>query len=292
MDWLTGAFQNLPAAATSPLALVAYLMAVGGGVLLSFQLNRNASAQRALDSLPEKNRQARAREIIGRPIPSHITADEWLRHQRLAFLLAALGILCLTAVAVFAISVWRPPPTSPAEKNSSGQAAQTTANSEAGGPPASSELAPVLDDPIAAKSGARTKSAEVPAGEISKATEAVPPKKPSLCEKYKTKTRLEWRQKYLNDVYEFPTYYVGIEVLQWNTTEAQRDEILAFWRKAYPQVDFEIGIFFGQSGLEDTEKWVTKIATGLTEERAEEVKKFVQTCLKGRDFAFVAKRVP
>ncbi|HEX7884274.1 MAG TPA: ETEC_3214 domain-containing protein [Afipia sp.] len=104
MGWLTEAFQHIPEAATSPLALIAYLAALLVAAVLSMQIQRNRARQRLIQRLPRGERNARVREIIGKPIPQRFTGEQWLRHQRNVLLLAALALLAATAIIIFAIA--------------------------------------------------------------------------------------------------------------------------------------------------------------------------------------------
>lgn len=115
MGWVAGVLKFLPEAASSPLAFVAYVVAIAAAVIVAISYQRNVAQQKLIDSLPAQDRQNRAREIVGKPLPEDVTADQWLKGERQKLLFAGFCVVCLTVVCVFAISVWRSQPAGPTD---------------------------------------------------------------------------------------------------------------------------------------------------------------------------------
>ena len=113
MAWITQAFEHIPEAAGSPLALVAYLIAVISATILSIQGQRNRTHLRLIRDLPKDKREGGVSKIIGRPLPGKFTGEEWIRHRRNVLLLTSLGVLCVTGIIVFAIAAVTAPNAAP-----------------------------------------------------------------------------------------------------------------------------------------------------------------------------------
>jgi hypothetical protein len=99
----------LPAAATSPLAFVAYLAVLLAWVTITLQNRRINSLLRSIEKFPEKDRKdiiAREMNII---LPKNISAEQWLTERRqryvfIGFLILVVAILAIISIMVYTIS--------------------------------------------------------------------------------------------------------------------------------------------------------------------------------------------
>ena len=96
--------KSISAAATSPLALTAYLAAVLAWFLIASKVKRNKQLLDSLEKLPEKDRlKAFTLEIQGVKLSSGITPDQWLKSRIHQYLFASFITVCLVFVVVFSM---------------------------------------------------------------------------------------------------------------------------------------------------------------------------------------------
>jgi hypothetical protein len=111
---LSAFLKSLPAAASSPLALVAYVLTLLAATLLAMRVARNRNLLRRIDQIPADERRLTLQAEMDTVIPNEISAEEWvtLRTRRLYFSAFAIVCACITLVIVIALANGRPAPDS------------------------------------------------------------------------------------------------------------------------------------------------------------------------------------
>lgn len=103
-----GAFlKAIPAAAASPLALVAYLATVIAWTLVALRVNRFKILMERIDKLPEADRIEAIRIETGRVVPKGMTAEQYLRSRIQLFIFIGFLVLCATAAFVASMALIR-----------------------------------------------------------------------------------------------------------------------------------------------------------------------------------------
>lgn len=106
VSFLERALQSLPEAATSPLAFIAYIVTVAAWVWAVSRERQLRTLSKNIKEVPESQRPALVRQLLGDVIPASITASEWIQAKRqryyfLAFLAAIFLILCLAGLSAW-----------------------------------------------------------------------------------------------------------------------------------------------------------------------------------------------
>jgi hypothetical protein len=105
MDFLHQALSALPDAAKSPLALIAYVVAIIGSIAYGVLVVRNRNLLQRIESFPERDRLKALEAELGHVrITGGMSADQYLRHKRNQYLLMAFVVLCL-AIVLFVVAV-------------------------------------------------------------------------------------------------------------------------------------------------------------------------------------------
>ncbi|MGO6875412.1 hypothetical protein ACCS85_26765 [Rhizobium ruizarguesonis] len=106
MEFLTGALQAIPQAATSPYAFIAYLSAVLAWVAITYRVKRNETLLANIDKLPAEDRRlALEAEMGAAAVHGGISPADWLKQKRqFYYFLGFLAILAV-AVVVFVIAI-------------------------------------------------------------------------------------------------------------------------------------------------------------------------------------------
>ena len=99
----------IPAAAASPLALVAYVLALTAWFVIALRVKRNRQVLSMLKLIPATERvQLLVTEMGAAPSPASIDVESWLRARRHAYYLIAFIVGCVTVIVVVAIALWKP----------------------------------------------------------------------------------------------------------------------------------------------------------------------------------------
>jgi len=107
MDFLRTVFGAIPEAAKSPLALVAYTVALTAWLLVSLRVSRNRNLLLHLRDLPERDRLKALKAEMGHvEVKGGLTAEQYLRSQLFRYYLTAFLVLCLVLVLIIAISAY------------------------------------------------------------------------------------------------------------------------------------------------------------------------------------------
>ncbi|MGO7225877.1 hypothetical protein ACCT05_10660 [Rhizobium ruizarguesonis] len=106
MDFLAGALQAIPQAATSPFAFVSYVVAVLAWVAIAFRVRRNEVLMANIDKLEPKDRlKALEVEMGAAVVRGGIAPDDWLKQKRQLYYLLGFLALIAAAIVVFVIAV-------------------------------------------------------------------------------------------------------------------------------------------------------------------------------------------
>jgi hypothetical protein len=105
MEFITQALKALPSVASSPLALVAYIVAVGAWLLIALRVQRHKGLLTNLEKLPSRDRLAALKDEMGvTPLKEGLTAEQYLKSRIHLYYILAFGILCLTVVILFVVA--------------------------------------------------------------------------------------------------------------------------------------------------------------------------------------------
>lgn len=95
----------IPAAAVSPLALVAYLAALAAWTFIAYRVKRLAVVMKDIEKFPEDDRKAIViEEFRNARIPPELSAKQYLEEQRQLFVFRGFLALCATLVIVIGMS--------------------------------------------------------------------------------------------------------------------------------------------------------------------------------------------
>lgn len=101
-------FKYIPQAATSPLALTAYLLAVASYTWIAHRVVRNKNLLAALDKLPEKDRRPTLEAEMGHiKTPKGMTPEQYIQLTIRRNIIAAAVIFGILITVVFTIAVFR-----------------------------------------------------------------------------------------------------------------------------------------------------------------------------------------
>ena len=100
MDW-SNILKAIPAAASSPLALVAYGIAVGALVAVALSVTRQRNILKRLQNIPESNREQALRIAMGPTLKGGMTAPQWIRARIHLYFFLAFMIICFTGMVIF-----------------------------------------------------------------------------------------------------------------------------------------------------------------------------------------------
>lgn len=107
MEQISAFISAIPAAAASPLALVAYLATLVAWTLVAWRVNRFTVLMNSIDKLPEKDRIEAIRVETGRVVPKGMTAEQYLRSRIHSFILVGFFVLCATVAFVASMALIR-----------------------------------------------------------------------------------------------------------------------------------------------------------------------------------------
>jgi hypothetical protein len=93
-NFLISALKSLPAVATSPLALAAYLVTILAWFILGMKVNRHKALLDEIEKLPESDRYKAIREEISHPIPENISAEEYQKGRIHSYIFRGFLVLC------------------------------------------------------------------------------------------------------------------------------------------------------------------------------------------------------
>jgi hypothetical protein len=107
MDEFSAFLKAIPSAAASPLALVAYLAAVGAWLAIAWRLKIVQAVSVQLPHLPEEKRPDVILAALGQQVPPHLSAEQFLRGKRDFYVLIGFLAICVVVVVIAAISFSR-----------------------------------------------------------------------------------------------------------------------------------------------------------------------------------------
>jgi hypothetical protein len=105
VEFIRSALQALPSVATSPLALVAYLLVVAAWLIIALRVKRNKQLLKHLKDLPAKDRLQALRDEMGTiPLKEGFTPEQYLRSRRHLYYFVGFGMVCLLILIIFVVS--------------------------------------------------------------------------------------------------------------------------------------------------------------------------------------------
>jgi amino acid transporter len=104
MSFLQRALENLPQAAQSPYAFLAYLGAIIAWFIIALQVRRIKLLLEKIQNFPDEQKREIILAEMGRPVPPNLSPKEWLRLRRQSYLFYGFVILCIAVVIIFVIA--------------------------------------------------------------------------------------------------------------------------------------------------------------------------------------------
>ncbi len=104
MTFLQATLNAIPAAASSPLALIAYCISIVAWVIISYRVIRNKQLLQKIDKFPENERRIIVISEMGMP-PEGITVEAWIKSKTQTNILIGLTLILLTLAFVFFIAM-------------------------------------------------------------------------------------------------------------------------------------------------------------------------------------------
>lgn len=105
MDFLQQALRNLPQAARSTYAFIAYLAVIIAWVTIALQVNPLDSALKQIQDIPEDERRQHIETLLQRPVPPELSLERWLQSRRDSYYFYGFLVLCGAGIVVFGIAV-------------------------------------------------------------------------------------------------------------------------------------------------------------------------------------------
>ncbi|MBW3622730.1 MAG: hypothetical protein KY468_04895 [Armatimonadetes bacterium] len=106
MEWFKAVLQQLPTAATNPLAFVAYVAVVIAWVVVAVKVSTYKVLMSKLDHIPSEDRR-NVLEIQMGPMPEHISPKDYLELKKRQYLLFGFLTVCGAVVMLFAMATVR-----------------------------------------------------------------------------------------------------------------------------------------------------------------------------------------
>src|ERR1700724_1172501 len=101
-EFLKAAFSALPSAASSPLSLSAYVIAILAWLMIAWRVKRNKQVLTHLEKLPENERLTALELEMGMVhVQSGLTAEQWIKLKTQSYYFLGFAVICLTLVVVF-----------------------------------------------------------------------------------------------------------------------------------------------------------------------------------------------
>jgi hypothetical protein len=105
-DAISAFLSAVPSAAASPLAMIAYLATVAAWIVIAYRVKRFTVLMENIEKLPEVDRiKAIKAEFRNAKIPPRLTAKDYLRQQKQAYILYAFLALCAVIIVVFGMTI-------------------------------------------------------------------------------------------------------------------------------------------------------------------------------------------
>ena len=104
MGFLQRALENLPQAAQSSYAFLAYLGVIIAWVTIAWRVRRIKQVLKNIQSFPDEQKRDIILAEMQSPVPPNLSPEEWLKSRRHLYLLGAFVILCIAGVIIFAIA--------------------------------------------------------------------------------------------------------------------------------------------------------------------------------------------
>lgn len=100
--------NSIPAAATSEFALVAYAIAAILFIIAGAKLQMAKLTFARIELLPESERRRALEIATGNVLPTHVTADQWIRHERQKWTFLLIGAVLIALMTVVTIALVNP----------------------------------------------------------------------------------------------------------------------------------------------------------------------------------------
>ena len=108
MEELSAFLHAIPSAAASPLALVAYLAAIGAWTLIAWRVRRHSILLAHIHQLPEADRIRAVQMELGYvEIRKGLSAEQHLRSRIHTFLLIGFLAICVTVVVIAGMALYK-----------------------------------------------------------------------------------------------------------------------------------------------------------------------------------------
>jgi hypothetical protein len=104
-QFLKAAFSGLPAVASSPYALVAYLAVIAAWVVIAWRVKRNSNLLQSLGKLPPRDRlKALQAEMGSVQLASGLSPEQWLRSRVHLYYFLGFAVVILSFVILFVVA--------------------------------------------------------------------------------------------------------------------------------------------------------------------------------------------
>jgi hypothetical protein len=95
MNFLQDVLKNLPQAAQSPIAFLAYLGVIITWGIIAWRVKRNKQLLEKIRDFPDEQKLAVVTAEMGTPIPPNLSPEQWLRSRRQSYLFYGFVALCM-----------------------------------------------------------------------------------------------------------------------------------------------------------------------------------------------------
>jgi hypothetical protein len=106
MRFLELALKSLPEAATSPLAFIAYVTTISAWTWAWSRAKQLETLLKGLKEIPEQQRPAHTRTVLGEAVPATISVEEWIRARRQRYYFYSFLALLFLILCLVGISAW------------------------------------------------------------------------------------------------------------------------------------------------------------------------------------------
>jgi hypothetical protein len=106
MNFLELALKSLPQAATSPLAFIAYVTTILAWLWAWTRARQSKTFLEGLKEIPESQRPAHTRTVLGEVVPATIGIEEWIRARRQRYLFYSFITLLFLILCLAGIAAW------------------------------------------------------------------------------------------------------------------------------------------------------------------------------------------
>jgi len=106
MEFIKDVLNSLPTVATSPLALIGYVVAIAAWVTIVLKVQRNKNVLSHLKDLPAKDRLQALKDEMGVvPLKEGLSPEQYLKSRIYLYKFLAFAIICVTIVILFVVAI-------------------------------------------------------------------------------------------------------------------------------------------------------------------------------------------